>query len=109
MLGNDRGVDTATDVEFRGEAHETRHTGAHQVIEDMIGDRLVEAPFLAVGPDVAFQRFEFNATLVRYVFDVQGSEVGLTGLGAETGKFGDSNANRIIPLRGWIIEDLELS
>lgn len=68
----------------------------------------MEGAFLSVGPDIELERFEFDAALVRHVLDVQGSKVGLSCLRAEAREFGNLNPDRIIPLRGRIIENFEL-
>src|SRR4249919_896552 len=47
VFGNDRGVDAAADIETGGEAHEARCDGAHQVIEYLVGHRLVECAPIA--------------------------------------------------------------
>src|SRR3972149_6296230 len=59
VLGHHGGEYTAAHVELRVQAHETRPRGADQVVEDTVGDRFVERPLIAIGPDVELEAFQF--------------------------------------------------
>src|SRR5690606_6130398 len=74
VLGDHGGVDAATYVELRGQAHEPRGGGAGEVVEDLVGDRLVEAAAVAERPQVELQGFQLHAQPVRHVFELQGGE-----------------------------------
>ena len=55
MLDHDCGVDTATDVELAGQTHEAWLAGFDQVIEDHVGDLLVEMALFAERPHVELE------------------------------------------------------
>src|SRR5690606_39011417 len=86
VLGDDRGMDAATHVELGRQAHEARRGGAGQVVEDLVGDRLVEAAAVAEGPEVQLQRFQLDAQRIGHVFELQRGEVRLPGLRAQAGE-----------------------
>ncbi len=56
VLRDDGGVDAAAHVELGADAHEPGVHGRHQVVEDAIGNGLVEGSLVAEGPDVELQR-----------------------------------------------------
>lgn len=100
MFGNDVGEDAAAYVELGGEAHVAGLGGGHQVIQNLVGDGFVEGAFVAVGPHVELEALEFDTELVRDVVQDQGGEVGLAGLGAEAGEFGNFHVDVEIPAGG---------
>ena len=76
MLGDDRRVDAAAHAEFGAQAHEARRSGGDQVVEDAVGHGFVERAFVAIAPDVQFERFQFDAGSVRHVFEMQVAKSG---------------------------------
>jgi len=58
------GENAAAHIELGGQAHEAGIGGAHQVVEDAVGDVFVEMPFLAERPDVELQALQFHTALV---------------------------------------------
>ena len=82
MFGDHSGVNSTAHVKLRCQAHKAWLTGLGQIVEDLIGDRLVEGAFVAVGPHIELQGFKLNAKLIRDILDVDRGEVGLARLGA---------------------------
>ena len=107
VFGHHVGEDAATNEEFCGQAHEARLGRLDQVVEDAVGDVLVEMAFLAEAPDVELEAFQLDAGLVGDVVEVEGGEIRLPGLGAKTSEFRDFHVNVKIPLRFGIDEGLE--
>ncbi len=91
MLGDHRRVDASADVELGTDAHESRAAGVYQILEDTVGHRLVEGALVPERPHVQFQGLELDAELLWDVVDVQGREIGLAGLRAQTGKLRDAH------------------
>ena len=88
VLGDDRRVDAAAHLELALDARAPRRDCGHQVVEDPVGDRLVECALVAVRPEIELPRLELDAELVGDVLDADGGEVGLAGLGTEAGELG---------------------
>lgn len=107
MFGYDIGEDAAAHVEFCRQPHETGCGGCNQVVQDMVGDGLMECALVAKGPDVEFQAFQFDALLIRDVIQIQGGEIGLSGFRAQTGKFGNFHVDMKIPLRVRVAEGFQ--
>src|SRR5690606_40421805 len=55
----------------------------HQVVEDLVGHRLVESPFVAVAPEVELEALELHALLVGDVTDLDVREIRLARQRAE--------------------------
>jgi hypothetical protein len=74
VFGDDIGEDAAAHEELGGQAHEARFGGLDQVVEDAVGDGLVETAFVAERPDVELEALEFDAGLFRDVVEDQRGE-----------------------------------
>lgn len=107
VLGDDGGVDTAADVEFRRQAGEPGTHAGGQVVEDLVCDGLVESAGVAKRPDVKLQRFQLDAQGFWHVFENQCREIGLAGPGAQTGEFRDPNPDRVVAAGVGVREILE--
>src|SRR5205814_8196405 len=81
---------------------------AHQVVEDTVGDRLVECSFVAEAPQVELERLQLDAELVGHVGDADGGEIRLARHRAQAGELRALEADFIIPLRLGIRESLEI-
>jgi hypothetical protein len=57
MFRDDRGEDSAAYEKLGRQAHEARRYGSDEIIEYLVGDRLVERALVTVRPDVEFERF----------------------------------------------------
>ncbi len=107
VLGDDRRPDPATHVERAFDARATRADGCDQVVEDPVGHRFVERAVVTVRPEVQLPGLELDAQGVGDVFDADGGEVGLPGLGADAGELGAVEPDDVIALRLRIHERLQ--
>lgn len=107
MFSHHIGEDAATHVELAGQAHEAGVRGPHQVIQDAVGDGLMEMSLVPEGPDVELQALQLHAARVRNVVQEQGGKVRLAGLGAQTGEFRDLYMNMVIPARLGVVEGFQ--
>src|SRR6185436_2229136 len=60
VFGHDGGVDAAADVEVAFHAHPARQDGGHQIVEDLVGHRLVKSALVAIRPQIELQRLQFH-------------------------------------------------
>src|SRR5207249_4563575 len=86
VLGDDHGVDAAADREVPLHPEVARREHGDQVVEDAVGDRLVEVALVAERPQVQLERLQLDALLAGDVADAEGGEVGLAGERAEAGE-----------------------
>ena len=108
MLGRDCGENTAAHIELGTQTHVARSRGGHQVFQNLIGDGLVEGAFIAIGPDVEFQRLEFDATAVGNVVQKERGEVRLSGFWAQTSELRHRDLDGIIAPRIRVLKSLQL-
>ena len=101
------GEDAAAHIELAGEAHETGVGGLGQVVQDAVGDILVEVALVAEGPDVELEAFQFHAAPVRDVVQEQGGEVRLAGFWAQAGELRDFDVDVVIPARLGVVEGFQ--
>ena len=80
----DDSADTAADVKVAFDLKLPRIDGRDDIVGDAIGDCFVERTFIAIGPEVELQALELDAQFIRYIRDLDVSEVWLSGFGAET-------------------------
>ena len=106
VSGGYRRVDPAADEKIAFHSHETGRGGPDQIIQDSVGDLLVEGPNIAVGPEVKFQALQLYTKLLRNVSDPDRCKIGLSRLRAKTGKLRALELNFIVPARLWIGENL---
>ena len=76
-------LDSAANGEIARYGHPPRLTRGHEVIEDLVGDILVEDAFIAELDEVVLERFQLDAEPVGHVIDANLSKVGQTGFGAD--------------------------
>src|SRR3954462_10104557 len=72
----DRRADAATNRELAEDGHPARSAGADQIVEDLVGDRLVEDAFVAKIDQVVFERFQLEAPAIGHVDDDDLAEIG---------------------------------
>lgn len=90
-------ADAATGQEFPPHLNVFRVHGMDQVVHDDVDTVFVEVPVIAETKQIELQRFAFYHPLVRYIRNIQSSVIGLSRLGAETGKFGTVELDEIVP------------
>jgi hypothetical protein len=107
MLGNDRRIDAAADVEIGRDTHESGRQECAQIAEDLVRNRLMKRSYVPERPDIAFQRFELDAEGARDVLDQQRREIRLARSRAQAGEFRIANPDHVIVLRVWVRKRLE--
>ena len=84
----DDSLDAAADGKIADDRHAARLACGHQVVEDLVGDRLVEDAAVAELDHVVLQRFQLDAAIAGHIGDADFAEVGEAGLRAERGELG---------------------
>lgn len=87
MLRADNGVDATTHTPSCFHQHPARRATSHQVIQDDVGDVLVEDALCAKGLKIELEALQLDAGLVRNAPNDNRREVRLACLWADTGKF----------------------
>ena len=77
------------------------------MIDDLVGDGLVEAAAITEGPQVQLQGFQLDTQLIRHIFELERGEVRLAGLRTQAGELGDFHVNLVIPLRRRVFEGFQ--
>src|SRR5688572_1794673 len=85
--GRDDGFDAAAHGEVAGDRHAPWVNGGHQVVQNLIGYRLVKDAAVAEVGDVVLQRFQLDTVIARHVVNADLTEVRQAGFGAERGEF----------------------
>ncbi len=80
-------MNTAAHTPFGYNVHFKRVADGNEVVEDFVRHGFVENTFVAEIQKVVFQRFEFNARLVGYVFDGYRTKVGQSRYWTDRRKF----------------------
>src|SRR5581483_1764277 len=107
VASDDHGVDPATDVEVADDLATARAQGRDQVVEDAVGDGLVERALVPVAPQIELEALQLYALPVRNIDDADGGEVRLAGHRTHAGELGTVEADFVIAARTWIREGRE--
>ena len=107
MLGDDVGEDAAAHEEFGGDAHEARLQFGDEVVEDAVGDGLVETALVTERPDVELEALQFDAFRFGNVIEQDGGEIRLAGFRAQAGEFRNFHVDVEITLRCGVGEGFE--
>ena len=107
MFSDDRGIDSAADVEISSQAHEIGRNSRCQVAKNLIGYGFVENTLVAKRPDVVFQRLQFDTQLIGNVLQVKNRKIRLSCARAEAGKFGHAHAYDVGPRALGVLECLQ--
>lgn len=78
-----------------------------QIIEDRVHDGFVENSLVAVGEEIEFQTFHFDAKFGGDVNNRDGREIGLAGDGADAGEFGEGEFDFVGAGRAGVFEGVE--
>ena len=100
-------LDAATGGEAAADEGLAGGGGGDEVVEDAVDDGFVEGGVVAVGGEVEFEGFGFDAEGVGDVEDLDVGGVGLTGDGAEGGEVGGAEVDGVVAARGAIGEGFE--
>jgi hypothetical protein len=88
-----RGFDIAAHVEVAFDPYAQWIAGVHKIFEDHIDDVFVKDLHVPKRIDVELQTFQFDAALVRSVFDTNGREVRKVRKRTDAGEFRDFEIN----------------
>lgn len=108
MRGRHGGGDAAADGEAEDDFQPSRVDGGDDIGTNFIGDGFVEGPFVAIGPEIEFPRFQFDTEFMRDVADQDRGEIRLARLRTEAREFRAFAFDEIIPLRLRIGKRFEL-
>src|SRR5687768_1477601 len=86
LLCRHRRTDSPAHRKIPYDGHASGTAGGHEVVEDLVGDRLVEDAPVAESNHVVLEGLELEAALVGDVRDPDLAEVGEAGLGAHGGE-----------------------
>ena len=107
ILRADSEGDPATRGELRGDDCFTRHAGFYEIVQDAVGDRLVERALISIRSQIKLQRLALDTEPIRYVIDFDSCKIRLTGdrtNGSEIVRF---KMNPVIAIGCWIRKSLE--
>src|SRR3990172_11489189 len=107
VFGFDGDPDTAANREGAADATPARVERRHQIVEDRVGDVLVEDAFVAIRPQIELERFRLEDLRSGDVLYRDGGEVRLTRGRADAGELVALQADQVVPLRIVVGEGLE--
>jgi len=93
--GFDGAAEAAAGGEFPDDGGGDGFAGFDHIGQYFIDGVFIEDAEIAVAMHIDFERFEFEAMLIRHVGEVDGSEIRQAGLGANGGVFGDFNGDDV--------------
>src|SRR3989304_8351260 len=99
MFGLDRDPDTAANGEGAADATPAGIERRHQIVEDRIGDVLMEDAFVAIRPQIELERFRLENLRSGDVLYRDRGEVRLTRGRADAGELVALQADQVVPLR----------
>jgi hypothetical protein len=94
--------------ESADDAAASRPAGRHEVIEQAIDEGFVKHALVAVALEVELERFQLDAQRAGRIGERNGAEIGLAGLGTETGELGADDLDSVIASRLRIGEGFQL-
>src|SRR3990172_8090325 len=107
VFGLDRDPDTAANGEGAADATPAGIERRHQVVEDLVGDVLVEDAFVAIRPQIELERFRLENLRSGDVLYRNRGEVRLTCGRADAGELVALQADQVLSLRIVVGEGLE--
>src|SRR2546428_8072917 len=105
--GADLRLDATAHVEVADDFRPPGPGGGHEVVEDAIGDVLVEGALLPERPQVELERFQLDEVLVGHVADANGGEVRLPRHRAQAGELRDRHGDLVVAVRMRVGHHLE--
>src|ERR1700730_12406477 len=97
-------MDAATHVEVPCDLTSARFQRPDEIVEDAVGDRLVERALVLVTPEVQLEALHTAAGPTGYVSDPDGGEVGLPGHRADAGELRALEPDLVVPAGAGIRE-----
>ena len=101
-------MDAAADVEVPDHRHGLGMAGAHEIIENLIDNRLVKCAFITIGPKIQFERFQLDAQRLRNITDADGGEIRLAGSRTDASELRTFHVDFIVSLGTGVREGFQL-
>src|SRR4051794_34699464 len=98
----DDGLDPAANAEVTDDGHPAGRAGGDEIVEDLVGDRLVEDPAVAELDEVVLQYLQLDTAIARNVGDADLAEVGQPGFRTHGGELGTGNCDLVVAPRARI-------
>jgi len=108
VLTSDRCSDAAAGRESADDAAANWPACRHKIIEHTINKRFIKHALVAVALEIELERFQLHAQRARRVGEGERAEIGLAGLGTETGEFGTNDFDCIVASGLGIGESFQL-
>src|SRR5579872_580856 len=102
----DHGRDAAPDREVAHDRHAAWRAGGDEIVEDLVGDRLIKDPAVTKLDHVVLQRLQLDAAFVGHVSDANLPEIGEAGLGAHGRKLRTADGDLVVTARLRVGEGL---
>ncbi len=106
VLGGDFGGDAAAGAEVADDGHATGFTARCEIVQNLVSRVFVKNPFVTIALEVKLEGFQFDAELIGTIRDINRTEIGLAGLGAQAGEFRTIDLDIIVPLGMGIFKSL---
>ncbi len=103
----DVGADAATRRECGHQLDRTRLENLNQIIENAIGDSLIEHPLIAKSLQIKLETLQFDAPFIRYISQRECRKIWLSRLRTDRSELGTNRLNGVVSLRRWILESLQ--
>src|SRR5262245_43977586 len=94
-----RRMNAAAHVEVTDHRQFAWLAGGNKIVENLVDHRFMERAFVAIGPEVEFQRFELDVEFVGHIVDLDGSEIRLAGSRADAGEFRTFHGDLVVAFR----------
>ena len=107
MFYDHRGANSAARRKCRFNLHPARLSDRDKVIQNQVGDPLVERTMVSILLQVQFERFQFVADFVGDVRDRQRPKVRLASFRAYARELGANVADQIVAMGSRILEALK--
>lgn len=107
MDDRDVRADAAAGGEGGDELEATGLENGDEVVEDAVGDVLVEDALVAEALEVHLQALQLNALLFGRVRECERAEIGLAGFGADRGEFGTDDFDDVIAAGKLVVEGFQ--
>ncbi len=108
VLRSDDGVDSTSDVKIADHGHALGLGGLHEIIQNLVGHRLVKMALIAEGPKIQLERLELDAARARNVPDPKACKVWLARLRTKARELGALKGDLVGPLWVRVREGFEL-
>src|SRR5262245_32847483 len=109
MARGDDGVDAAAHVEVADHRHAPRCERSHEIVQNPVGDILVEVALSSERPEVELQGFQLDALVRGSVDNPDRREVRLAGARADTGEFRTLERDLVVPPGPWVGKGLQVA